>query len=33
VVAEEASMQATTGEPGSRGVEDEFDRIPKVELH
>jgi adenosine deaminase len=26
-------MQATTGEPGSRGVEDEFDRIPKVELH
>jgi adenosine deaminase len=26
-------MQATTGEPGSRGFPDEFDRIPKVELH
>jgi adenosine deaminase len=26
-------MQATTGERGSRGTPDEFDRIPKVELH
>src|SRR2546422_10560252 len=27
------TMQATSGDRDSRGIPDEFDRIPKVELH